>query len=147
MWVVGIKQDDNDNNNNNNRRKKGIEKSSLLQAATDAGLRLGGFGDDGGVEIIELGVIEGDLGMASIMVDLHGLDVGGSNLAEGALQLGVAALLFAGAIGEAGLAAATVGGSGVEFGGKLLGGVLLGLSFSSHGWWWRRRAAAAAGGF
>lgn len=84
------------------------------------------------MKIIELGVVERDLGMASLVVDLHGLDVRGGDLAQWALQLGVAALLLPAAISEAGLAAAAVGGGGVDFGGNLLGSVLLGLGFSSH---------------
>lgn len=103
-------------------------------AAADAGLGLGG-GVTGvtSMEIIELGFVEGDLGMAGVVVDLHRLDVGGSDFAERALELGVAAFVLAGAICEAGLAAAAIGGCGVDFGGDLLGGVLLGLGFPCHG--------------
>lgn len=85
------------------------------------------------MKVIELGFVERDLGMTGVVVDLHRFDVGGGDLAEGALQLSVAALLDAGAIGEARLASAAVGGGGVDLGGKLLGGVLLGLGFPRHG--------------
>ncbi|OWM86937.1 hypothetical protein CDL15_Pgr015973 [Punica granatum] len=57
------------------------------------------------------------------MVNLR-LDVKGRSLAEGALVLGVPALLDAGPIGEASLPATAVGRGCIDLGGNLLGGVL-----------------------
>lgn len=109
---------------------------------SDAGAALGRIAVVGGVAVDELGLVEGDLGVAGVVVNLHGLDVRCGGLTVGALVLGVAALLDARPIGEAGLAAAPVGGGGVDLGRDLLGGVLLRLGLASH---WRSVAEASKG--
>ncbi|GMH10358.1 hypothetical protein Nepgr_012199 [Nepenthes gracilis] len=85
------------------------------------------------MSIVKLGLIEGDFRMSSIVVDLHGFDVGGGGLAKRTLQFRVAAFVDAGTVCEPRLAAAPAGGCRVYFGGDFLGRVLLRLRLSSHG--------------
>lgn len=105
----------------------------LLEAAADARAGLGGgLGDDGGVEVVELGLVEGDLGVLGVVVNLHRLDVGRGDLAQGALQLGVPALLDPRPVQEARLAAAPVGCCCVHLRQDFLGRVLLWLRLPCH---------------
>ncbi|CAL9072518.1 unnamed protein product, partial [Musa acuminata var. zebrina] len=104
----------------------------FLEAAADAGAGLGGFGDTSGVEIDELGLVEGDLGVAGVMVDLHGLDVGGGDLAQGALELRVAALVLTRPIRLPRLAPAPVRRRRVDLPGDLFRRVLLRLRLPRH---------------
>lgn len=104
----------------------------LLEASADAGLGLGRIGDLDGVEIIELGLVEGDLGVAGLMVDLHRLKIGSCNFAVGALQLRVTALVLPQPVGLPGFSAAAIGGGRVDLGGDFFRGVLLGLSLPRH---------------
>ncbi|GAB2287150.1 hypothetical protein Dimus_021536 [Dionaea muscipula] len=105
----------------------------LLEASADTRLWLGGVRNKGVMEIVELGLIEGNFRVFCIMVDLHRLDVGGGNLAMRALQFGVPALNEAGSIGQPGLSAAPVGGGGVNLGRDFLRRVLLWLRLPCHG--------------
>lgn len=113
----------------------------LLEAAADAGLGLGGGGGGltagGGagaaaVEVVELVGLEGELGVARLVVDLHGLDVGGGGLAEGALELGVAALVLPQPVLLPGLPAAPVRRRRVDLRRDLLRRVLLRLRLPRH---------------
>jgi hypothetical protein len=126
----------------------------LLEAPADAGLGLGvggGGGGDlsgrgGGVEVEELLRLEGELGVARLVVDLHGLDVRRGGAAERARQLRVASLVLRQPVRQTRLAAAPVGRCGVDLRGDLLGRVLLWLRLARH----RRHprlAVAAAGPF
>jgi hypothetical protein len=126
----------------------------LLEAPADAGLGLGvggGGGGDlsgrgGGVEVEELLRLEGELGVARLVVDLHGLDVRRGGAAERARQLRVASLVLRQPVRQTRLAAAPVGRRGVDLRGDLLGRVLLWLRLARH----RRHprlAVAAAGPF
>lgn len=94
---------------------------------------LGGVAGEGGMEVRNLGFIKRYLGMLSIVVDLHGLDVGSSNLAVRTLELGVAPLFETGPISLAGLSTASIGRGGVDLRRYLLRCVLLGLRLSGHG--------------
>lgn len=113
----------------------------LLEAAADAGLGLGGGGGGltggGGagaaaVEVVELVGLEGELGVARLVVDLHGLDVGGGGLAERALELGVAALVLPQPVLLPGLPAAPVRRRRVDLRRDLLRRVLLRLRLPRH---------------
>lgn len=108
----------------------------LLEAAADAGAGLGGgLGGGaaaGGVEVVELGLVEGDLGVLGVVVNLHRLDVGRGDLAQGALQLGVPALLDPRTVQEPRLAAAPVGCCCVHLRLDFLGRVLLWLRLPCH---------------
>lgn len=53
---------------------------------------LGGIAVEGGMEVDELGLDKGDLGIASVAVNMHGLDIGANGLATGVLILNVAVL-------------------------------------------------------
>ncbi|CAL9084128.1 unnamed protein product, partial [Musa textilis] len=66
------------------------------------------------------------------MVDLHGPDVGGGDLAEGALELGVAALLLARPVRLPRLAPAAVRRRRVDLPGDLFRRVLLRLRLPRH---------------
>lgn len=85
------------------------------------------------MQIGDLGIVKGDLGVLGIVVDLHRLDVRGGDLAVRALVFGVAAFLQAGAVGLPGLPSASVGGCRVNLQGYLFRCVLLRLRLSSHG--------------
>ena len=110
----------------------------LLEAAADArlGLGVGGGGlpggGGGGVEVEELLRLEGELGVARLVVDLHGLDVGRRGAAERAGQLGVAALVLPQPVRLPRLAAAPVRHRRVDLRGDLLGRVLLRLRLARH---------------
>jgi hypothetical protein len=115
----------------------------LLEAPADAGLGLGGGGDHrgrggGGVEVEELVRLEGELGVARLVVDLHGLDVRRGGAAERARQLRVASLVLRQPVRQTRLAAAPVGRRGVDLRGDLLRRVLLWLRLARH----RRRPRA-----
>lgn len=71
--------------------------------------------------------------MLSVVMNLHRFHVRRRNLAVGALVLCVAALLHAGPVGLTGLAAAPVGGRGVDLRRDLLRRVLLRLRLTCHG--------------
>ncbi|KAA8533416.1 hypothetical protein F0562_031150 [Nyssa sinensis] len=101
-------------------------------AATNARTRLGGFSNGDGVQVNELALIEGDLGVLSIVVNLHRFDVGGSDLAMRALELGVSALDESRPVGLTRLAPAPVGGCSVDLRRDLLRRVLLRLRLSGH---------------
>jgi hypothetical protein len=118
--------------------------SLLLEAAADAGLGLGGGGlgsgggggsssGGGGVQVEELLRLEGELGVARLVVDLHGLDVGRRGAAEGARQLRVPALVLPQPVRLPGLAAAPVRRRRVDLRGDLLRCVLLRLRLPRHG--------------
>lgn len=70
--------------------------------------------------------------MAGLVVDLHGLEVRGAGLAEGALQLGVAPLLLPRPVSHPGLAAPAVSRRRVDLRRDLLRRVLLRLRFPRH---------------
>ena len=118
------------------KKKKKHSKSGnqelLLVAATNPRARLRRLGGAAAMEIGDLGLVERDLGVASIVVDLHRFDVGCGYFAERALQFGVTALVETGAIGLTGFPSAAVGGGGINLSGDLLRRVLLRLRFSSH---------------
>lgn len=102
-------------------------------AAANAGASLGRFGGMGSVEIGELGLLEGDFWVASVVVNLHRLDVRCGDLAVRALVFRVTALLHTDAVGKAGFSAAAIRGGGVDFRGDLLRRVLLRLGLAGHG--------------
>ena len=110
----------------------------LLEAAADArlGLGVGGGGlpggGGGGVEVEELLRLEGELGVARLVVDLHGLDVGRRGAAERAGQLRVAALDLPQPVRLPRLAAAPVRRRRVDLRGDLLRRVLLRLRLACH---------------
>ncbi|URD97288.1 hypothetical protein MUK42_34866 [Musa troglodytarum] len=108
------------------------QRKLLLEAAADAGAGLGGLWGGAGVKVDELALVEGDLGMAGVVVDLHGLDVGGGGLAEGALQLGVAALVLARPVRQPRLTAAPVRRRRVDLRRDLLRRVFLRLRLARH---------------
>lgn len=104
-------------------------------AASDAGAGLGGvgaIGGDCGVKIVDLGLIEADLGVLGVVVDLHRLHVRRRHLAVRALQLGVSALLYARPVRLPGLSAAPIRRRRVDLQRDLLGCVLLWLSLTRH---------------
>jgi hypothetical protein len=109
----------------------------LLEAAADARLGLGGGGGlpgggGGGVEVEELLRLEGELGVARLVVDLHGLDVGRRGAAERAGQLRVAALVLPQTVRLPRLAAAPVRRRRVDLCGDLLRRVFLRLRLARH---------------
>ncbi|KAL6977063.1 isopentenyl-diphosphate Delta-isomerase [Sarracenia purpurea var. burkii] len=65
----------------------------FLEAAAHTWVCLGGLGGVVCVEIDDLGLVERDLRVLSIVMNLHQFDVRGGDLAERALPLGVSALL------------------------------------------------------
>ena len=85
------------------------------------------------MKINDLLLLEGDLGMASFVVNLHRFDVGSGDFAVWTLVFRVSALLEPGAIFEPGLSAAAVRGGRVDLGLDLLRRVLLRLGFARHG--------------
>lgn len=85
------------------------------------------------MEVHELRLLKGDLGMTSVVVNLHGLQIGRGGLAVRALVLGVAALIGPGPVRLTGLAAASVRRRRVDLRGYLLGRVLLRLGLPGHG--------------
>jgi len=119
---------------------QGITPSKLLlEAAADARLGLGGGGGlpgagggGGGVEVEELLRLEGELGVARLVMDLHGLDVGRRGAAERAGQLRVAALDLPQPVRLPRLAAAPVRHRRVDLRGDLLRRVLLRLRLARH---------------
>ena len=114
-----------------NKREK--PKILLLQAPTNAGLGPGGLGRGAyGVKILELGIVEGDLGVAGLVVDLHRLDIWGSDLAVRALQLRVPALDLPQPVGLSRLSAPAIRRRRIDLGRDLFCGVLLRLGLPRH---------------
>ena len=85
------------------------------------------------MQVEELLRLEGELGVARLVVDLHGLDVGRRGAAERARQLRVPALVLPQPVRLPGLAAATVRRRRVDLRGDLLRRVLLRLRLPRHG--------------
>lgn len=112
--------------------RRGSILPRLLETAADAGLGLGARRDlrrsgRGRVEVVDLLRVEGELGVARLMVDLHRLDVGGGDLAERTLELGVPPFLLPQPVLLPRLAAAAVRRRRVDLRSDLLRRVLLWL--------------------
>lgn len=69
-----------------------VSFNSLLQATANTRARLGRFRDAVSMEIDKIGFLEGDLGMTSVVMNLHRLDIRASGLAVRTLEFGVTAL-------------------------------------------------------
>ena len=87
----------------------------------------------GSVEIDELGIVKRKLRVLSIMVDLHGLEIGSCDLAVRTLKLRMAAFLRSWPISPTSFSSSSVCSCGVNFCCDLLRCVLLWLRFSCHG--------------
>lgn len=117
--------------------RRGSILPRLLETAADAGLGLGARRDlrrsgRGRVEVVDLLRVEGELGVARLMVDLHRLDVGGGDLAERTLELGVPPFLLPQPVLLPRLAAAAVRRRRVDLRSDLLRRVLLWLRLPRH---------------
>ncbi|KAG0453262.1 hypothetical protein HPP92_025926 [Vanilla planifolia] len=75
---------------------RGMQKAVklFLKATSDPWTGLGGVCNVGCMQIVELGLVEGDLRMACFVVDLHRLHVGCGDLAERTLKFGVSSFFL-----------------------------------------------------